>query len=40
MGTDGTVVGAYGGSNLYTLEADGIRIKEFPPWSISKRWYI
>lgn len=28
LGTDGTIVGAYGGSNPYTLEADGIRIKE------------
>ncbi len=28
LGTDGTVVGAYGGSTPYTLEADGIHIKE------------
>lgn len=28
LGNDGTIVGAYGGSNPYTLEADGIRIKE------------
>jgi hypothetical protein len=28
LGTDGTIVGAYGGSTPYSLEPDGIRIKE------------
>lgn len=28
LGTDGSIVGAYGGSTPYTLEADGIHIKE------------
>lgn len=28
LGTDGTIVGAYGGATPYTLQADGLSIKE------------